>query len=110
MSKGTPGPWMQHEDYPRVIVSVAEPTESLLALDMTDGNEDSPVAVIYSEADARLMAAAPELLKALEAANRILWMAESYADSGGSGGPERRDYVEVAAEVRDAIAKARGTK
>jgi hypothetical protein len=43
-------------------------------------------------------------LKALRTADSILWMAERYADSGGSNGPEMRDYKEVQAQV-DAVLK-----
>lgn len=60
------------------------------------------------DANARLIVAAPELLEALRTAESILWMAENYADAGGRGGPEWRDYEPAAAQIRSAIAKAEG--
>lgn len=58
------------------------------------------------KAEARI-AALPELLdeverlrKALVAAKSVLWMAERYADAGGSAGPEMRDFC----AVKDALA------
>lgn len=41
---------------------------------------------------------------ALRQAQSILWMAERYADAGGSGGPEMRDYGPAAATVQQAAA------
>jgi hypothetical protein len=37
-------------------------------------------------------AEAARLKRALDATTRVLWMAEHYADAGGKGGPERRDF------------------
>lgn len=116
MAEHTKGPWMRHEDYPKVIVAVAEPTTSLLALDMTDGNEEDPIAIIASDANARLIAAAPELLEALERLADI--EDKSFADNcycaccgehpahGQPFGGHADNCALVAARL--AIAKARG--
>ena len=50
------------------------------------------------------------LRKALKAAERILWMAEKYAEDGGSGGPEMRDYTEAIEEITTLKAKAGGRR
>lgn len=47
------------------------------------------------------------LREALEAANGVMWMAEAYAEGGGSRGPEMRDYREAEELVSAALA-ARG--
>lgn len=109
MGEHTKGPWMRHEDYPKVIVAVAEPTTSLLALDMTDGNEEDPIAIIASDADARLIAAAPELLEALEG---LLAATESSEGVAAATVPCEEGCSMCTAQIsaRTAIAKARGTR
>ena len=113
MGEHTKGPWLQHEDYPRVVVAAAEPTTSLLALDMTDGTEEDPIAIIASDADARLIAAAPELLAALL---RLVQSAEkaasaddycAHCDCHPRDGHARGCPI---SEATRAIAKARGTR
>jgi hypothetical protein len=44
------------------------------------------------------------LREALVAAENVMWMAESYAEAGGSGGPEWRDYTEATNAIRRARA------
>ncbi len=44
-----------------------------------------------------------ELEAALLAADRVMWMAKQWADGGGSGGPEMREYKEVEAIVVSAL-------
>lgn len=62
MSKHTPGPWSQHGHFPCLIVGSAG---SLVARsDTTDFERDRSV---ENEANARLIAAAPELLEAAKA-------------------------------------------
>lgn len=41
-----------------------------------------------------------ELRDALRLADGVMWMAEKYAEAGGTGGPEMREYVPAAAAVR----------
>lgn len=103
--KPTPGPWAAEK---------AETWQKRIRVNAHDGLDE--VAGVYSDdidfdeakANARLIAAAPELLEALQAADRILWMAEKYAEGGGSGGPEQRDYDEAAPLIKAALAKAEG--
>lgn len=60
--KGTPGPWEHLKD--------CEPDPSLVMIDDSDGF-DNEICVVHGEhraANARLIAAAPELLEALECA------------------------------------------
>jgi hypothetical protein len=51
-----------------------------------------------------------ELAAALRAASSILWMAEKYAEAGGSRGPEMRDYTEAAETVEAALAGLESSK
>lgn len=44
-------------------------------------------------------AEATALRGALETAERILWMAERYAEDGGTHGPEARDYREAVEDI-----------
>jgi hypothetical protein len=45
-----------------------------------------------------------KLMEALQAVDSvIMWMAENYAEGGGSSGPEMRSYREVKALVDDAL-------
>lgn len=52
--------------------------------------------------DLELMALAS---KAIEAFQGIAWMAREYAEGGGSGGPEMRDFDEWEAQIKDIEAK-----
>lgn len=62
-------------------------------------------ALLQAQGEAqRWEAKATRLRAALEAAQSIFWMAEAYADGGGSHGPERHDYDEADAIVRAALA------
>jgi hypothetical protein len=65
LAKATPGPWATHEDVPRAIVAPSvDPHMSLLALDVIDGDDDSVTAIIGTQADADLIAAAVNALPA----------------------------------------------
>jgi uncharacterized coiled-coil DUF342 family protein len=55
----------------------------------------------YMGAVRTMEAGAKETDRLREAARSILWMAKEYAEAGGRGGPEMRDY-EAAAEIIDA--------
>lgn len=61
LDAATPGPWLVHPTYPRCLVSAAEPTMSLLALDVDN------YAIVEDEHDASLIAHAPGDLAALVA-------------------------------------------
>jgi hypothetical protein len=47
------------------------------------------------------------LREALVAAENVMWMAESYAEAGGSGGPEWRDYTSAVNTIAAARAALR---
>lgn len=85
MSKHTPGPWevLEEKDYPPSVISEMHDICTM------SGAKSNPSVM----ADARLIAAAPELLEALEAV-----MAE-YEDGYG---------LRCLKQVRSAIAKATG--
>ena len=89
MSKFTPGPWSTYvEKWPNKIV---------IRSMFTDGTERAQVAVTSAE-NARLIAAAPYLLEALEALD-ALW---SESEAQGV------DFSAAIAKARAAIAKATG--
>ena len=98
MSEGkyTPGPWTVNEY--REVLDAQGRTICRVYLD----GDRKPVAT--AKANARLMAAAPELLEALEATTA--WIVE-LAASGDAGIWDGEDMDEVIA-ARAAIAKARG--
>ena len=96
----TPGPWATHktEDNGGNI------PDRLEIVGPEEGRRRSLIASIYGfkmlegQANARLIAAAPELFEALEAAYMVL-------------GPQKsrfKDYVDAVTLVRAALAKARG--
>lgn len=97
--KHTPGPWSWSNAYEttdgrRTWSLVSE--ENGYGILSCDGEENSPQG-INDEPNARLIAAAPELLEALQAAwNCICEL------------PATQDRVEAAELVRNAIAKATG--
>ena len=94
MSEHTPGPWIYYDDPDAVfwgeIRSAAEGGNFALIAHQPDGDD--------READFVLMAAAPDLLEALEAALPELEMAARFALA----------KVSVGEMVRAAIAKAKG--
>lgn len=103
MSKHTPGPWAYELEYgqnitelPR-ITTVARCANYVIGLpsDYPGGNYRDGDPSGDEEADARLIAAAPDLLEALELADHML--------SGSN-----MDAKAVKNKVRSAIAKARG--
>lgn len=117
-AKHTPGPWKTYglaiytEAKRKHWVSPRDPKQSLIAnardnwLDDPENIDDNPPFMAEAEANARLIACAPELLEALEA---VLFSAEAMKEerdgiNGYSGEPES---FRVA---RAAIAKARGEK
>ena len=50
--------------------------------------EDPKTALALAEAAERM----EDLIEKLSNAESILWMAEKYAEAGGSGGPEMREF------------------
>jgi hypothetical protein len=116
--KATPRPWVTGPDLDncgggRNILADTE-SENSVRIAHTNrvvyGGEE-----LVSEAEARANAelivravnAHDDLVAALKGAESILWMAESYAEAGGSGGPEMREYAPVAEMIRAALAKAK---
>jgi hypothetical protein len=60
-----------------------------------------------SDALAALRLLVRDLAEGLEYAESIMWMAQEYADAGGRGGPEMRDYTAAKAALDAALARAR---
>lgn len=78
MSKHTPGPWRLEEVVDRSIKHLCPVADvdgfSLLTVVHTegyDGDECVPFGAVYRDADARLIAAAPDLLEALKGVLRV---------------------------------------
>lgn len=65
MSKHTPGPWLLREIKDGGIVHLCPVTEDKLSILTVVDQDGYPFGAIYNDADARLIAAAPELLNAL---------------------------------------------
>jgi hypothetical protein len=100
MTAHTPGPWEAVEGRSRLSIKA-------VSLPTYDAGSLPTIAVVSSElcgaeANARLIAAAPELLEKLRNAVRIV---DFYMKSLGV---EPRDIVESLAPARAAIAKAEG--
>lgn len=89
----TPGPWT-FEDSGRDMILILTERESIRVAEVVTDNVDSDK---YAIADARLIAAAPDLLAALEEAMEFLDWAVGTEAAG--------EHIEAA---RAAIAKARG--
>lgn len=99
MSKHTPGNWYvdEHPDGLRVLTDDARSTIICQQI--------GPVSNDSAQADARLIAAAPMLLEALEAVMR--WMPVYPASAVGIVGG-RSSYAAALEKARAAIAQARG--
>lgn len=120
-AKHTPGPWMVIADSD----AGEHPNHAFRFVGTTDFDEDSGRGEILArmtdspsiEANARLFAAAPDLLAACEAALAGWKRAadEGVLDSGGAGMPDAADrdwprwMHQLDAQLRAAIAKARAT-
>lgn len=63
---------------------------------------------VYREALSRVLFKAGSLDAGLRAADGVMWMAERYAEAGGSGGIEMENYTEAKAAVDAALASAGG--
>lgn len=118
MSGHTPGPWCLYEDDATVEISKVDgQIESPFGACTADGvgiaatwcghTADQTVTVDEAEANARLIAAAPDLWAKAYSADTCLSMAFSYARELGRH-DEARHINEVQRALRDAIAKAEG--
>jgi hypothetical protein len=94
MSKHTPGPWQVHGSH----IYTADPERALLAQVFNSGSKASDYPL---QANARLIAAAPELLEALKDA---LFHVANQGDIGVD------QWLACERKARAAIAKAEGEK
>lgn len=97
------GPWkwqlaIGQPDNDLLRIVIRSTTGPIAAIEVT--NDDRGIAI------ARLMCAAAEMGEALSDADRIMWMAERYAEGGGSHGPEMRDYEPTEKAISHALASA----
>lgn len=97
----TPGPWGLHngDDYSRVLITPNSITEEYIAT-VYSTYDATGVGLENREANARLIAAAPQLLEALERAADELHRAQN---SNGS-----QWLIDEEVKARAAIAKAKG--
>jgi hypothetical protein len=96
--KHTPGPWLINE---RVKTARLDNALMVRPADHHNYEYGATAIIATSEADARLIAAAPELLAALQQ------MIEVFLDTDGSFGADETEAMETARAV---IAKATGEK
>jgi hypothetical protein len=96
MSKHTPGPWRLELVEDRSIKHLCPVDANDLSILTIVHHDETPFAAVYKDADARLIAAAPELLEALREA----------ADY--TRHPDYDWPVEFSRRVSAAIAKAEG--
>ncbi len=99
----TPGPWHVHPSEP-------DDTAHVFAADPLGSNADGDIVTIadfISDGDARLIAAAPDMLAALKAVD-VIFDAVALATCDGVEllGPKVREVLETSLAVRAAIAKA----
>lgn len=71
MSTRTPGPWTLAELKNGPIVHLCQIGEDALSILTVVDQDGTPFGAVYSEADARLIAAAPEMLSALQGVLRV---------------------------------------
>lgn len=109
MSKHTPGPWVADlETYPIMVRSQSETWPLVDEL----GNEEGRTGVFIAntgdnKANARLIAAAPDLLEALKMAAQQLQTDAIFMSLSGASGNHQ---AEAALVARAAIAKATGNQ
>ena len=106
MSKHTPGPW-KHEPSLARSFEINQDTDgkwSAVASCEENNLGSRPVSLEEAGCNARLIAAAPELLDAAEE------LKAAFMDGCGEAtkGPKRARLVKAAAALDDAIAKAKG--
>lgn len=100
-TKHTPGPWSVVYEHPYTYVQERAHGNYLAQIShINDTYEfDSPLSSLEEQANARLIAASPDLLKALE--NIEIWMSQD-------GPIDRMGYDCELASIRAAVAKAKG--
>jgi hypothetical protein len=99
VSAHTPGPWKVHDLYPHVIVTEKDDEENLLHIDYT--GDDNGIACAPTSADAKLIAAAPDLLAALKRLSREVGLLSAAVTPNELRAAEK--------QARAAITKAEGT-
>lgn len=114
--KPSPGPWETSEGYDHDGDSLGPPFDCVYDADGQWIGEFYSANDLPAEANARLAAAAPELLEALEAL--IAWQQPStmptladlcYVDDDRVSATDCGGHVQAVVHARAAIAKARGT-
>lgn len=98
--KGTPGAWFATYDlgYSTWIIDVIDDKEQLVAFAIPDSK-------IESEANARLIAAAPEMLEALQ---NLVFLHSCEQEGIDSAMPTRGQWMDAISKAEKAINKALG--
>ena len=107
-TKHTPGPWYADDLEPNLGIW-SEQTGALVARTQVGQHEDCGILITSSEeeANARLIAAAPDMLEALEAAERLIDEHHAWVTASGKAIGNTVPGLTLFA-VRTAIHKARG--
>lgn len=98
--KHTPGPWYTDgmgNDPQSIAITAGE------SIDGPDYQRESKIAEVHTAADARLIAAAPDLLTACKA---LLECIDTYGGHGNPGCPDRAAAYLALEQAEKAIAKA----
>ncbi len=100
MTAHTPGPWSTRYEHFAYTVFAEDQPGGIAIVACYPAEEE--------EADARLIAAAPDLLEALKAIRAAIQRAHAETESGGDGGPLAQVSVSFLDGAVNAIRKAEG--
>jgi len=101
----TPGPWAAHEGWPSDVWHVDMPGRTY-SIGVSRADSDEDMAVEEVQANARLIACAPEMLDALRLAADALDLAQAQVDSEN----DRYNLCKRLVAVKRVIAKAEGSE
>tara|TARA_R110002153_G_scaffold105388_1_gene243772 strand:- start:18 stop:356 length:339 start_codon:yes stop_codon:yes gene_type:complete len=106
--KHTPGPWLQAKNDPSFVYALNQEGYNRFALSVQRGTDEDGVSTTHDEraANGQLIAAAPDMLEALEAAIKCRMVPITSASEGGASA--HSEQVRVADRIRAAITKAKG--
>lgn len=108
--KHTPGPWFEQTGFADDVEITADSRQGMVAICAMDLDFTGHIGV-EQEANARLIAAAPDLLEALETLDAS-WLADFPAgpdgDYSGRFVSPAEEHVVIWRKIRAAIARARG--
>lgn len=116
MKTHTAGPWKAHEDFGRHWISAGKGKREVQIADVSDievgdGTGEIDTDAATTAANARLIAAAPDLLAAcVKALNALSTAQADVIDCGGKGCEEARFFDEPIRTLRRTLARTRGAE